>query len=373
MLRITTALLWLSVALSFAYSKAIPSAESPQLDLLISRQNGQLPREVCWSTCELSSGCGGGFCSIGSLLARSDPVSSVAANVSIEHLDVDENPLHRRTFRYSSDQRDPPTRKRPTKGQSKSYVVPILNQEGPRDTYFGPLLSLFHDRGLSSADERAVSVQREFGSEQFQIGTNALMGCTIVILVSKTHVWMSHLWEAYSNGGDDSNSNRAFDERVVDFIKGRTVTNPAASPIMQNEPWRLEDPKKKNDFKVYIPPSTPGIDPNVFKSERGSQVSLYIMAPTIREATSNDFPLRYPNHVASIKNAIKEQLGGKKPSTYEYKYVTLDPDNVPADEKKMYETTRGTALFQYDPDSDGRGKRAWRLWLEDTFFTVDLS
>ncbi|KAJ4983398.1 hypothetical protein SVAN01_11090 [Stagonosporopsis vannaccii] len=189
---------------------------------------------------------------------------------------------------------------------------------------------------LSSADERAVSVQREFGTEPFQIGTNALMGCTIVVLVSRTNVWMSHLWEAYSNGGDDSPTNRAFEERVVDFIKGRTVTNPAASPIMQNEPWRLDDPKKKNDFKAYITPTGPGVDPNVFKSERGQRISLHIMAPTSREATSNDFPLRYPNHVASIANAIKDQLGGKKPATVPtYKYVTLDPDNVPADEKKI--------------------------------------
>jgi hypothetical protein len=39
-------------------------------------------------------------------------------------------------------------------------------------------------------DERAVSVQREFGDKPFQIGTNGLMGCTVVVLVSNTHVWM---------------------------------------------------------------------------------------------------------------------------------------------------------------------------------------
>jgi hypothetical protein len=96
------------------------------------------------------------------------------------------------------------------------------------------------------------------------------------------------------------------------------------------------------------------------------------MAPTSRDETSNDFPLRYPNHVASITNAFEDQLEGKKPATSTYKCVTLDPDNVPADKKKMYETTRGTALFQHDPDSDGRGKTAWRLWFEHQFTTVDL-
>lgn len=159
----------------------------------------------------------------------------------------------------------------------------------------------------------------------------------------------------------------------MDFIKGRTVTNPAASPILQNEKWRLDDPKKKDDSKVYIAPTGPGVDSSVFTSDRGQKTTLYIMAPTTREATSNEFPLRYPNHVASITNAIKDQLGGKKP-TYvpPHKYVTLDPDNVKSDLKKMFETTRGTALFQYDPNSDGNNQRAWRLWLEDEFTTVKL-
>ena len=97
------------------------------------------------------------------------------------------------------------------------------------------------------------------------------------------------------------------------------------------------------------------------------------MALTSRDATSSAFPLRHPNHVAMTSDVIKDQLGGKKPSFVPpYKYVTLDPDNVPADEKKMYETIRGTALFQYDPDSDGKGKRAWRLWFEDQFTSVNL-
>jgi hypothetical protein len=158
----------------------------------------------------------------------------------------------------------------------------------------------------------------------------------------------------------------------VNFIKGREVTNPAASPIMQNEPSRLDNPEKKNDFKVHIQPTGPGIDPDVFKSERGQRVALHIMAPTSRDATSNDLPLRYPKHVASITDAIEAQLGGKETAISTYKHVTLDPDNVPADDKKMYETTRGTALFQYDPDSDGRRKRAWRLWFEKDFTTIHL-
>jgi hypothetical protein len=80
----------------------------------------------------------------------------------------------------------------------------------------------------------------------------------------------------------------------VDFIKGRTTINPAALPTMKNEKWRAEDPKKKNGFRVYTASIGPGVDSNMFKSERGLKTTLYIMAPTAHEATSNDSPLQYP-------------------------------------------------------------------------------
>jgi hypothetical protein len=153
------------------------------------------------------------------------------------------------------------------------------------------------------------------------------------------------------------------------------VNNPATSPIFQNEPGRLKDEKKKNDIKPYIAPSGPHVDPNVFTGEREQRTSLHIMTPAVRDAASNESPARYANHVASIVDAIRVQMGGKRAHYRKsYNYVTLDPDGGRGgDARLMFDSTRGTALFQYDPDSDGRSKKAWRLWFEDEFTAVDLN
>lgn len=151
------------------------------------------------------------------------------------------------------------------------------------------------------------------------------------------------------------------------------MENPSPSPILRNKPDRLNNEKTSNDLKVYVAPTGPGVDPEVFKSERGQRTTLHYLAPTVDNAMNNkDYPLKYPNHVDSIVRAIKDQLGGKMPGLKPHKYVPLNPDNNTGDAKKMFETTRGTALFQYDSDSDGKGKRAWRLWLEDDFVAVNL-
>jgi len=140
---------------------------------------------------------------------------------------------------------------------------------------------------------------------------------------------------------------------------------------MDNEPWRLNDPKYKNDPKVYIPPSGPGIDPARFGSSRGQRTLLFMMVPTVRGATSNQDALRYPQRVGSMRNAINNLLN-RAPGYTEHKYVALNPDNVPGDEEKMWTSLRGTVLFQYDPNSNGNGKRAWRLWMEDRFTSAEL-
>ncbi|KAF1993031.1 hypothetical protein P154DRAFT_583195 [Amniculicola lignicola CBS 123094] len=285
------------------------------------------------SSCELESGCGAGSRSINSLLARSDTFSDLVANASelyspIPFEDSPLHSLHKRTFRYTLDQnRQYVGKSRPKKGESLSYVVPILNSADGGDT---ENLNLTWS-GQSGADERAYSQFQSFADRAFQIGTNALMGCTVVILVSNEAVWMI--------------VDETFDQRVIQFLKSEDITNPAASPTIVNEPRCLGDPKYKTDFKVYIPPEGPGIDAPRFGSSRGQRTLLFIMAPT---------------RVSSIRSAINGHLN-RAPGYAEHKCVTLDPDNVPGDEDKMWNSMRDTMLFQYDPNSDGNGKRAWRL------------
>lgn len=45
-----------------------------------------------------------------------------------------------------------------------------------------------------------VAVQIDFsGRGTVQIGTNGLHGCTVVTLVSKRGVWMTHFWQGYAS------------------------------------------------------------------------------------------------------------------------------------------------------------------------------
>ncbi len=52
-------------------------------------------------------------------------------------------------------------------------------------------------------------------------------------------------------------------------------------------------------------------------------------------------------------------------------YFPLNRGN-PAEIADLYTNARGSVLFQYDPNSDGEGKRRWRVLLEDTLRFKDL-
>jgi hypothetical protein len=158
-------------------------------------------------------------------------------------------------------------------------------------------------------------------------------------------------------------------------MKGERVVNPYPSPLLRNEPKR--DKNNPKNQKIYIPPDGNAqdwrIDGDLFK-EADDDTILFVMAPTVHGATDNSAPLRYPQRVATIVREVGNICGRKKPAYASIPYVTLDPDNVEGDEYLMENTYRGTAVFQYDPDSDGtgRGRRAWRVFLEGRWFEVVL-
>lgn len=143
------------------------------------------------------------------------------------------------------------------------------------------------------------------------------------------------------------------------------MNNPTPSPIYDNEPHRRENPTGSNPEKIYIPPQGPGINDQFFTTDRSERTQLFMMIPTVK-ATPRTGRLRYPNHVKAMHDTIDAHIG-KKLAFTEVKYSALDPDGP--DGNLMWEDLRGTALFQYDPDSDGNGKRAWRMWLEERFYT----
>ncbi|EEQ29304.1 uncharacterized protein MCYG_02123 [Microsporum canis CBS 113480] len=74
---------------------------------------------------------------------------------------------------------------------------------------------------------------------------------------------------------------------------------------------------------------------------------------------------RWPKRLAEIRKAIERHIG-VAPKDVTYKYIALNYNDL-ADLALVNISNRGMALFQYDPDSDGNGQRAWRLFYEVSF------
>lgn len=77
----------------------------------------------------------------------------------------------------------------------------------------------------------------------------------------------------------------------------------------------------------------------------------------------SNYRTKVPKLISAIRNAVG--VTGLPIATYNY--IALDYKN-PADEALINNCQRGFALFQYDPDSNGRGRRGWRLFYEDLQF-----
>jgi hypothetical protein len=77
--------------------------------------------------------------------------------------------------------------------------------------------------------------------------------------------------------------------------------------------------------------------------------------------------MKYPNRYGlngEVHKTIRGILGLRRP-----KYV-LFPYVLPISKKEendLGDKSRGAVLFQYDPNSDGKGKKAWRLFIEGSF------
>ncbi|PVH73017.1 hypothetical protein DL98DRAFT_59479 [Cadophora sp. DSE1049] len=211
----------------------------------------------------------------------------------------------------------------------------------------------------SVPDERAVSQQVEFADTPFSIISARMHGCTTIVVAGTRAVWMTHLWESYSNGKDVQGENLtnggdpAFAQRVLMFLRGQQVSNPLPS-----------------GYKDYISPDGPGIDANLFNNGATDQTHVYIFTPVKYGAARGD--LNNPNSLkyaarygagGEVVNTIADIFGVTRPRVTIVPYIPLNT-NDPAQGAQLGKDARGTVLFQYDPDSDGNGKKAWRLFME---------
>ncbi|KAM5448709.1 hypothetical protein MaudCBS49596_005215 [Microsporum audouinii] len=253
--------------------------------------------------------------------------------------------LWQRLFRYNPNSNQYPNRD-PTVLEVDTYLPAVFN--GQENNYFGAPAHFVGGAG-GVPDERAVMHQREFSTEPFQFISGGLHGCTMVTLISNRAVWQAHFWEPYSHGSpsEDTTRNAAFTGRVLRALTGEEVTNPAS-----------------NSWRSYIPPSGPPIDPNLFNRDT-DETEFYIMTPFIEIWKRRLINPRTPKRLAEIRKAIERHIG-VAPKDVTYKYIALNYSDL-ADLALVNISNRGMALFQYDPDSDGNGQRAWRLFYEVSF------
>ena len=122
-------------------------------------------------------------------------------------------------------------------------------------------------------------------------------------------------------------------------------------------------------YKPYIPPSGPKIDPSLFDQD-SDETQLLIMTPVADGQVAGSLKIKYPTRISAIETAIRRILN-RRPRNIRYNYQRLNYD-APADSSLINESRRGMCLFQYDPNSDGKKKRAWRLFYEDRFMDKAL-
>ncbi|KAF2962857.1 hypothetical protein GQX73_g10709 [Xylaria multiplex] len=143
----------------------------------------------------------------------------------------------------------------------------------------------------------------------------------------------THLWQSYSNGkyGEiedvDTRGDPAFNQRVLMFLKGERVTNPVS-----------------NGYRGYVAPTGPGINANLYNRRPTDRTTVYIFTPCKPGVM-----------VVGIDSTVLVRP-----------YVPVNVSN-PIEEAELGTNNRGAVLFQYDPNSDGKGKKAWRLFQEKEF------
>lgn len=71
-----------------------------------------------------------------------------------------------------------------------------------------------------------------------------------------------------------------------------------------------------------------------------------------------------------MEKAFRDRLG-RQPKVYRVPYKRLDY-RKPEEEALENKSNRGMHLFQYDTDSDGKGKKAWRIFNEMRYMVKDV-
>ncbi|KAH9219378.1 hypothetical protein DL95DRAFT_404918 [Leptodontidium sp. 2 PMI_412] len=115
-------------------------------------------------------------------------------------------------------------------------------------------------------------------------------------------------------------------------------------------------------------PKGPAIDASLFNDRRSDATKLYIYTPLQYKATYLKYEARYGLE-GEVVQTITDILG-ELPDIVVGPYRALN-FKIQAEKDELGTNARGAALFQYDPDSDGKGRKQWRLIIEKKYASGD--
>ncbi|KAK3326737.1 hypothetical protein B0H66DRAFT_600847 [Apodospora peruviana] len=192
--------------------------------------------------------------------------------------------------------------------------------------------------GFFDGDMKTVSQAETFGNDAFAFGTQGLHGCTMMTIVSNRAVYMAHYWESYTTNDNDvitGNDLRLWEERVLDSIRGATVTNPYNPP---------------EERFAYKAPFGRGVDWTLF-NQPGDNTAVYFMTPLATGVTNEKSDkIKYPQKIALIEALVKSNVPGAKVNIIPYNRLRYSVRGGTAptgpDAHLVDKSSRGMCLFQ---------------------------
>ncbi|KAK3896742.1 hypothetical protein C8A05DRAFT_39712 [Staphylotrichum tortipilum] len=159
-------------------------------------------------------------------------------------------------------------------------------------------------------------------------------------------------------------------------------TNTRARMFLRGQ--RVANSLPNNYRAAYRDPEGPGIDRTLFNDKGRHETPVFVFTPVLRKTDflptdkarikkpeSLKYRARYGTN-GEVHNSIRDILGPDvNPGFTVVPYFPINRGN-PVEIAELYQNARGSVLFQYDPNSDGKGKRRWRVLLEDTLRFKDL-
>lgn len=182
------------------------------------------------------------------------------------------------------------------------------------------------------------------------LGTRRLCGCTVLVVVSRTGVYMAHYWENIAFAPDPDwiiehgTPENVFEQTVikglrvgvqgVDPLPEQISLTKVASQITAGENIKgyIIGPDKNFDFKE---------NPGNYETYKERWARIRKTVGEIIPALKDDDPVNSPN-----------------PLWTEIRYKKLLPND-----RRLGTTAAGKVLFKYDPDHEGKKKAA--MWVEN--------